>query len=217
MGGSQSEIAINEAIFMLDKLAPERLEDFRRRFPNLAEQLQEGVFAGPEEARTSGNSFLIEKAEVLTAALSEASGHAENAMITAGKNIKRARRRRLVSQVLVLIGSSSLLGAVALDEKTATVISAVLTLLAALGNLLAEHYEKLLNPQAGNIYEMYQKLGEGAYKARRMASELQLAMRHDEAISELSELLRGANELCEQLNAGLLQLLTELPASKSRP
>jgi len=217
MGNEQAALAINEAVFLLAQMAPEKLKAFQSRYPALAGELQQGIFAGTEDEQKPANSFLIQKAEVVTGVLEEASSQAEKAMSAVAADIKRARMRRLASQVLVLIGSSSLLGAVALDGKTATVVSAVITLLAALGNLMAEHYEKLLNPQSGNIYEVFQRLGEGAYKARRLAAEIQLAARHQEDATVLRQLVGNANELCEQLNGWLIQVINRYPATLAAP
>jgi hypothetical protein len=210
MGTGKSGVAINEAVFLLSKTAPEKLISLRNLYPDIAEELREGIYAGEKE-----EMFIIEKAEFVTVALEEVSSLAKVAMVTVAVIIQRARSRRLISQMLVLIGSSSLLGAVALDGKTATVISAVLTLLAAIGNLLAEHYERLLNPQTGNIYEAFQKLGEGSYKARAIAADLKLSIRHKVGEIALKEQVGKANELCEELNGWLIQLLSQFPISSA--
>jgi len=217
MGADNAGASINEAVFLLAQTAPERLEKLRGQFPQFSEELQEGIYAGEEAedaTKTDKISYLADKAQIVIAALDEASKLAESAMGAVVKSINKARLRRLVSQVLVLVGSSSLLGAVALEGKTATVLSAIITLLAALGNLFAEHYERLLNPQSGNIYDAFQKLGEGAYKARTFASDLRLALKHQEGEAELADLIGKANELCEQLNGWLIQLLNNVPKSR---
>lgn len=210
--------AINEAVFLLAQTSPEKLETLRNQFPHLAEELQEGIYAGEEEEEKTGagNSYLADKAVIVISALDEASSRAQSAMGAVVGSIRKARVRRLVSQVLVLVGSSSLLGAVALDGKTATVASAIITLLAALGNLFAEYYERLLSPQSGNIYDAFQKLGEGAYKARTFSSSLQLALKHKEGEADLAALIGEANELCEQLNGWLIQILNSTPRGPLR-
>lgn len=210
MGSESSATPINEAVFLLKIMAPDKLASLKSRYPDIALELQEGIFAGTEEPPSPRSSYLCQRAAVVIVALEEAASRAEQAMGVAASNIKRARSRRLISQALVLVGSSSLLGAVALDAKHfVMVVSAVLTLLAALGDLLAEHYERLLNPKVGNIYDAFQKLGEGTYKARRIAVELHIATQHDEGIAELAELVGKGNELCEQLNSWLTQTLNQ--------
>jgi len=203
--------AINEAVFLLSQLSPSQLESLKLQYPELADELRVGISGGGESAESpQKDPHLAEKASIMIAALDEAWRRAEGAMTSVSRNIKKARQHRLVSQALVLIGSSSLLGTLALDNKPAAVISAVLTLLAALGNLLAEYQERLLNPQSGSIYEAFQKLGDGAYKARVLSRELQLALKYDGHEAELKDLITQANELCEQLNGWLVQLLNQL-------
>jgi hypothetical protein len=208
--------AINEAVFLLSALAPRQIESLKLQYPALADELKVGIYAGEEPpAHPPQDLHLVEKADVMLRALAEASRRAEEAMACVSAKIKKARLRRLVSQAFVLIGSSSLLGAVALQGKLAAVGSAVLTLLAALGNLFAEHQEKLLNPQASSIYEAFQKLGEGAYKAHFQSSQLQLMLKFPGQEAELKDLIAQANALCEQLNGWLIQLLNQLPSSSS--
>jgi hypothetical protein len=212
MGSERTGIAINEAVFLLSQADPAKLVSLREKFPELDEELQEGIYAGSKQGdRATQDSYLVQKAEVVATALESVSDQADAAMRRVRVSIQRARSRRLISQVLVVIGSSSLLGAVALEGRTVTVISAVLTLLAALGNLFAEYHEKLLNPQASNIYEAFQKLGQGTYRARALLAQLQLAMRHEEGVQMLTDLVSTANELCEDLNGWLIQVLHQFP------
>jgi hypothetical protein len=94
---------------------------------------------------------------------------------------------------------------VALDGKVVSVVSAVLTTLAALGTLLAEHRERLLTPSVGSIYDAFQRLGEGSFAARRLSSELGLAIRYGEQPDAIAELIERGNALCEELNRWLIQ------------
>ena len=157
-------LAINEGVALLATLAPNRLVELREAFPQLRSELQTGITAGPE-VRPGSDAYLGEKATVMMAALTEVADAAHGKLNEISGRVRVARRHRLTSQALVLVGSSSCLATLALSQTRAAVAGSVLTLLAALGNLAAEHLEKLLNPQAGNIYELSQKLGEGKYKA----------------------------------------------------
>jgi hypothetical protein len=214
MGGVTESQPINEAVFLLSRLAPGRLDSLRSAHPLIAEELQPGVFAGPSDTLESSVSadHLSAKASVMVAVLDETYHRAEAALAVVSKAIRTARTRRLAGQILVLVGSSSLLGTLALESKTASVIAAVLTLVAALGNLLAEHQEKILNPQMGNVYDAFQHLGEGAYRARALRDQIQLASKYAQAPEELTSLLAQANELCERLNGWFVQLLQHLGA-----
>lgn len=208
MGLDTQNVAINEAVFLLSELSPDDLDKLKLKYPTIADNLKVGIYAGDDVS----NEHLFEKAHVMMVVLNEARRRSETAMISISASIKKARQRRLLSQAIVIIGSSSLLGAVALDGKQATVISAILTLLAALGNLFAEYHEKLLNPQAGSIYDAYRKLGEGAYKAQFLSGDIQLSLKYGRHNTEMKDLILQANELCEQLNGWLIELLNQLPA-----
>jgi hypothetical protein len=200
-------VAINEGVSLLDKLSPTKLTKLRERYPALADDLAPGIEAGVEEDVAPQAALLKEKANVMITALAEASSAAEKALASVSNRVKSARRQRLISQVLVVIGSSSSLATLALSKNRAAVIAAVLTLLAALGNLIAEYNEHLLSPQAGTIYDVFQKLADGAYRARSLSTELTLTLKYQVDMNELKGLVERANMLCEELNGWLIQLL----------
>ena len=219
MGTASATQPINEAVFLLSQISTDRLDILRTAYPLIADELRPGVFAGPSDVDPSASALLLltAKANVMIAVLDEVSNRAESALVVVSGAIKSARSRRLAGQILVLVGSSSLLGTLALESKTATVIAALLTLLAALGNLLAEHVERLLNPQTGNVYDAFQHLGEGAYRARLLRDQIHLARTYSQPPEEINALLAKGNELCEQLNSWLVQLLQHLRANDHRP
>ena len=212
--GTSNDIAINEGVFLLQSLAPARLDEFRTEFPSQSKALAIGIIAGPEDGPKDDSiatAMLRERAQIMIVALGEAEAAAKSALLKVSRRVKSARRQRLLSQILVLIGSSSSLATLALSKNRAAVISAVLTLLAALWNLLAEYQEKLLNPQAGNIYDAFQRLAEGAYKTRTMSTELTLALKYDQSVAQIGALVASANVLCEELNGWLIQMVAAMP------
>ena len=200
-------VAINEGVSLLDKLSPNKLTELREQYPALADELALGIEAGGDEHVAPQAALLKEKANVMITALAEAESAAEKALASVSARVKSARRQRLISQMLVVIGSSSSLATLALSKNRAAVIAAVLTLLAALGNLIAEYNERLLSPQAGNVYDIFQKLADGAYRARSLSTELTLTLKYQPDIPELKGLVERANVLCEELNGWLIQLL----------
>jgi hypothetical protein len=201
--GTDSGVAINEGIFLLEKLSPSKLLDLRKEYPYLSADLRVGILAGPEGEKDASVQAAIvrEKAQIMIAALAAAERAARSGLASVSRKVKSARRQRLISQILVLIGSSSSLATLALGQNRAAVVSAVLTLLAALGNLFADYQERLLNPQAGNIYDALQRLSEGVYKTRAVSTDLSLALNYAQASSQIEQLVGNANALCEELNA----------------
>jgi hypothetical protein len=208
MGRTQAHaLAINEGVALLDELAPSRLADLRTALPQLASELQVGIIAGSGDEEPAPDAYLREKASVMMTALTEVADAAERKLMEVSGRVRNARRQRLVSQALVLVGSSSSLATLALSQTRAAVAASVLTLLAALGNLAADYLEKLLNPQAGNIYEMFQRLGEGKYRAKSLAVEIAISLKYGAVPEDLRALVGEANKLCEDLNGGLVQIL----------
>jgi len=209
-------IGINEGVSLLHSLSPARLDELRAEFPLQSEALTVGIPAGPGDELTDNKiatAMLREKAQIMIVALREAEAVSKKALQSISRRVRSAKRQRLVSQILVLVGSSSSLATLALSKNRAAVISAALTLLAALWNLLAEHQEKLLNPQSGNIYDAFQRLAEGTYKTRTMSTELTLALKYDQSATQIGPLVASANALCEELNGWLIQMVASMPQS----
>lgn len=206
---------INEGISFLWRVAPSALETLRNEHPSLAEELKLGIPAGTSKTGKGApdTAIIREKAQIMIAVLSEASVVAQKALVSLSRRVNRARVQRLASQVLVLVGSSSSLGTLALRNNPAAVISAVLTVVAALGNLLAEYQERLLNPRTGNIYDAFQRLSECVYKTRTLATDLALALKYEQENSEIKQLIIQANVLCERLNDWLIKLVYRTDAA----
>ena len=55
---------------------------------------------------------------------------------------------------------------------------------------------------------MYQRLSECAYKTKGVASDLTLALKYNQCVSEIEALIASANVLCEELNGWLIQMVT---------
>lgn len=199
-------VAINEAVALLDKLSRSKLEGLRHASPELAKELELGIMAGPEPGEASADPLLVAKCRVLVTALDEADHMAEPALRIAAGRIKRARWRRLVSQVFVLLGSSSILGALALQKNGAAAVSGVVTLCASLGTLLAENAERVVSPETGSIYDAFTKLGEGRYRAKTLRRDIELAVEYRAPADKLAELVKDANGLCEEINRWMLQV-----------
>src|SRR6266852_5144487 len=206
---------INEGVFLLNKLSHYDVEDLHEKYPHIpADNLKTGIFAGPEEEDPANRAAMArDKAHFMLDTLAAAKEAAQTALVSVARKVKSARVQRLISQILVHIESSSSLATLALGKKRAAIVSAVLTLLAALGNLFAEYQEKLINPQAGNLYDAFQRLSEGVYKTGTMSSDLTLALKYEPDVSQLEQLIAKANALCEELNGWLIQLVsTMIPA-----
>ena len=74
--GCFSDVAINEAVFLLDRLSPSRLNELRGEHPSLATDIKVGVYAGPDEVKDDATASAVvrERAQIMISALAEAGG-----------------------------------------------------------------------------------------------------------------------------------------------
>jgi hypothetical protein len=199
--------AINEGVSLLHSLSPSALEKLRIQHPLLSNDLKVGILAGVETENLEDRGQIVhEKAQIMICALSEAETAASQTLKAVAKKITSARRQRLWAQLLVLVGSSSSLATMAFGKNAAAIVCAVLTLLAAIGNLIADYKEKLLNPQTGNIYDAYQRLSESSYRTKTLATDLTVGLKYNQDVSELEPMIAKGNVLCEELNNWLIQM-----------
>jgi hypothetical protein len=104
----------------------------------------------------------------------------------------------------------------AFGKNAAAIICAMLTLFAAIGSLIADYKEKLLNRQTGNIYDAYQRLLEGTSRTRKLSTDLSLALKYIQGPSELEPLIASANVSCEDLNGWLIQMVATTARMQSK-
>ncbi|MER0202939.1 MAG: hypothetical protein DU480_03585 [Nitrosomonas sp.] len=202
MGGKVG-IPINEAVYLLNELEPDFLENARSKFPLLKSELILGREGGEQEPSDELN---LDRAEVMIKALDVAKKRADNELESINKRIRASRKRRLWSQIASLICSSGVLAAISLSQSALTVISAFLALLASIGTIISDHQEKLLKQGDGDIYVAYEEASQASYKAALMAENIRLLIKHRVANSEVSETLKSANALCEDLNKWITRM-----------
>lgn len=195
--GELSGAPINELVALLTKIDAPKLKALRAEFPHLANELQLGRIGGGSE---DANAYDLDRAKVAAQSLSAVANRASIELVRIQARMKLSRRRRLLAQILTLVGSSGVLGALALDKPTIAIATSVLTLLASIGSVLADFGERLVSPSKGDIYEAFEQASSVGFKARRLAEELRLAVSHNVATSELRPLIANANQLAEELN-----------------
>ena len=202
--GTSTGAPINEAVGVLSKLDPAQIAELRSEFPSIADELRIGRIGGTP---SDSASFDLERAEVAARALIAVANRASLELVRIQDRMRSARRRRLGSQILTLVCSSGVLGALALNKATAAVAISVLTLLASVGTLLADFGEKLLKSGEGDVYEAFEQASNASYKARKLSEELRLAIRHNISGDELRSLVTSANQLAEQLNQWVTKMV----------
>lgn len=203
MGSKISAPPINEAVNLLNSLSPVSLDHFRQSFAVLGEELSLGRLGGDATGDGSLNKL---RAEVLIRALGMARERAEAELELLKGRMSSAKKFRLGSQVVSLVCSSGVLGAIAIGDKNTTVATAILSVVASLGVIVAEYKERLLKQGEGDVYAAFEAAGHAAYKAGLAAENLHLLSTHIPMSEELQNAIAEANKICEELNGWLIKI-----------
>jgi hypothetical protein len=211
--GTINGLPINEGVALLYALEPSRLTTLEKRFPHLPLAL--GIQAGGGDT-DEPDEYILDKAAFMIVALDQAAESAEEGRGRIARLIRKARLGRTISQGMIIVGSSASLATLALSQTRAAILSSLLSLLAAIGNLAAEHRERLLIKDAGSIYDAYEKLSISCYRAKLLSGEIQLALKHRVSASEIRSLVTNGNVLCEEMNGWLVQLVETVNSRSGR-
>ncbi len=204
MGGKENNKApINEAIFLINELSSGKLDEFRTLYPEIREELNLGIKAGGTE---ENDSYIIEKSKIMISALEIASENSVNGIEWATKKVHRSRLLKLTSEIVLLLSSSSILGALAMEEKELAIISALITFFASGANIISSHFEKLTNPAIGNIYDAFQKLVDLNQQMLSMKSEIELSVKYEKDQSLIIDLIKKGNSLIAEANKWFPQI-----------
>ena len=193
--GAVSGAPINELVGVLSLLEQSQIDALRLEFPELAAELRRG-----QEGGKATNPYDTQRAEVAVRSLIAIANCAAVELNRVQTRMRLARTKRLMAQILTLVGSSGVLGALALKEPTLAVITSVVTLLASVGNLLADYGERLIRPGQGDIYEAFEQASTANFRARRLADDLKLAVQHAAPAKEIQAQIASANQLAESLH-----------------
>lgn len=195
---------INEAVFLLDRLAPGDLNRMRDTFPSLSDELKLGRIGGlPNEA----DDLDLARAEVMCKALVAGKDRATAELVSARRRMTSAQRWRMRSQIASLVCGSGVLAGLAIRQETMTVVIAVLALLVSIGTLLAEHKERLLTQGDGDIYSAYDFVNQAVFKASLLAENLELLIKYRAHPDDLRAAIAAANALCEDLNRWISKIV----------
>ncbi|MDR2265430.1 MAG: hypothetical protein LBE93_18560 [Enterobacter asburiae] len=203
MGLISASPPINEGVNLLNTLSPSSLQDFRNSIPELQGELEIGRLGGVISNDDNLNKL---RAEVLIKALEMALERANTELELLKIKMSSAKKFRLGSQVVSLICSSGVLGAIAIGDKNTTVVTAILSVFASLGSIIAEYKERLLRQGDGDVYTAFEAAGHVAYKAGVALENIKLLSTHVPNSEELQNAIIESNKICEDLNVWLIKI-----------
>lgn len=208
MGGNAALPPVNEAVNLLDRLAPDRLASLRDAAPAESRTiLTPGVEMGDDE-RSFPNAALVSHAlaGVVIAALDEVIRRTEPALAIARTRLARTSRWRLAAQVLTVLCSSVVVGTALFGRTVWQIVAACLTLVCSITTLLADHVDRLVGAKGGNAGEAFDFLSTSLYPARQLRGEIDVLMRLDPGGPELGKKIGEANALCERISEWLSRI-----------
>lgn len=202
--GENLRAPINEAVNLLSNIDPDSLKTLINDYPALGNELILGREGGEQE---TPDDLDIDRAWIMIKALDKGRLRAEQELCAIRGRIIRARKSRFLAQAITLIGSSGVLALLASrGGESQTVLAAIVTLLASIWTMIAEHTERLLKPGGPDIYDTFERASKAAYRAGLKIDELCLLIKHLTSKEELKNAVASANALCEELNELVVQM-----------
>lgn len=208
MGGNASNgqpLLINELAAVLNEFGGAVREEIASKYPELASELDGGVWAGPEEDK-SDNSLLIMKAKFTSEVLEETTQKGERAINAISVKLQKSNQVRLLGQLAAVIGSSSAIGAVGFGEQLVAQISAGFALIGSISGILSGHIETIISKKPGSINEVYERLSNYLSEATILKNNINAHLSIGTNEKELAKLISSGNELARKMNADTLQI-----------
>lgn len=200
---------MNEAVNLLETLAPDRLERLRAGLPEDQRlMLKSGIIAGDDDRDSVGQDpkVAVALAQVALAALDEVVLKTEPALLRARGRLKLVNRWRLLAQVLTVLGSSVVIGTALIGETAWQFGAALLTLATSIATLLADQAERLLGGKSATAGEAFESLSATVFPAKQLKGELEVLLRIAPGSPELRARIADANALCERIYGWLPRL-----------
>jgi hypothetical protein len=190
---------VDEIATLLGTYAPLALAALRADAPSeLQDELVIGGTAGPVD------TLLRERAQFAVAAIDEFTPYAVFVLERAKQSLDHARRARFVAEILTVVCSAGTLGTLGLKNE-ATWLMSVLSLIAAVATVTAEHLIRLNLAGNTSLVDLYTKLTNQMYELRLTGERLRAFLHRDSVLEdtkELETLISRANEIC-----GLISVL----------
>jgi len=189
------ELPINEAVRFLHRANPSALEKFRDHYPSLSEELKLGKIAGADE---DAERFYKEKAEIMSTALSLLKERALSAYKNAFKGLRRNRKIKLFCEILVVVGSATILTTLSTSTKELKVLAATTALIGSVGAIFVEHSSKFTSPELGSLDIACTEFYAASQEANILIVEIKAALATNLEMSELKEIIGRANSLLQK-------------------
>ena len=174
--------------------APTKLQSLKDEFPEHARLFETGIELGEDGTDRDSDVISILAKE----ALSEAGKRVDQLVNKYATRAKSAARVRLFSNILSVIASAGLIGALSIGEETAAIVIATVLLLSNLFGIYAEYLSSGLTKNAGpaNVLEKLASIKAGLVLSE---GELKLAELQKPEANASSKIFNLANKHLAEL------------------
>jgi len=199
------DINVTSLVALLAAQDSDALKDLRKRYPTVA-ALQPGLKVLGSEKDISLLAFqelTIETLRVSGSRMADIGRHLD-------KRLRWARRVRLGSSVIGGLASAGLLGAVLLEQRLATLVSAAVTFVSSSLALVADFVENGATGTAGGLAPMRLRAAAAIGQIAALDGEVKLLSALNASASERITVIQRANALAAEIRqiefeAGVLE------------
>jgi hypothetical protein len=198
---------VTEVSEFVHRYLPEKLEVLIHEFPQVDELKKPGGFMGDPKASDKENLLEYNIARLslsreIIPNLRKASSFVVAEVLA---RVRLGKKVRTFSEILTLVSSTALLGALVTDEQTAAKILAGITFLSSVANIAVEYVLDLNNPHLANAREIIDEIIRNDARLARLEGDIELALRF-RVNEQIETLIVQVNSIFEFVNRILLSL-----------
>lgn len=215
--GNQQGAPINEVVALLDRENRKKLIELRELYPEISDELKLGIWGGKADIDERKQKRLLRaRAEVAFVGLRQAIQDCSQAIEAASWKIQISNKIRLGGQIVTVIGSSSVLGALGNNQNLLAVIAGIFALLGSLSSIFLDYAERIIGSSGESIESIYLELSLARHDAELFSKNLRISIDGavDDAFLEMS--IGEANALCERLNLRAYKIIERTRARRDQ-
>jgi hypothetical protein len=198
-GATNSNAPINEAINLIAQVSPDALKELQVAYSFLGDEVKPGLMAG-DAADPDDRKYLLAKAAIIRQATDAAIAQTKAAQQRLRGRIARSNRVKLAIQVIGVVASASVLGTIITDKGQLSMILSITAVIVSISTLVSDQYDRLLNPNSGNIYDAFDKVNSSLAKAIGISRELELLETFARPNEEMKTTIAEANSTMQVIN-----------------
>jgi hypothetical protein len=185
---------VNSIIELLDAKNPAAIQGLRARFPDELRMLSSGLLLGGDSDANARNAFIY--CDLARTGIETARNDIKSILTELPRREVWAKRLKLFAAIVSAITSAGIVSSVLLGQPKATIVGAVLNIIAAVVGLVATYVETPMfgSRSTAELIEECLKLDD---EVRKAWVSLQEILRRENG--DCFEIVAGVNDICAKL------------------